>query len=96
MENEEMQEALETAHNFYVEREKGAVGKAAWWIEYVCRNKGAAVLQSIGEKVPAYQYHHLDVLLFVLTILATLVGLLVVTCRLCCRCCRRSNKQKKD
>ena len=49
MENEEMQEALETAHNFYVDREMGAVGKAAWWIEYVCRNKGAAVLQSIGE-----------------------------------------------
>ena len=43
--------------------------QAAWWVEYVCRHGGADWLKSIGEDVPFYQYHHLDIIL-VLTIAA--------------------------
>ena len=49
--------------------------QAAWWVEYVCRHGGADWLKSIGEDVPFYQYHHLDIIL-VLTIaaIASLTG----------------------
>jgi len=40
-----------------------------WWVEYVCRHGGADWLKSIGEDVPFYQYHHLDIIL-ILTVAA--------------------------
>ena len=94
MDSEEMKAALERVHSFYLDREMKAVDKAVWWIEYVCRHQGAQVLQSIGEKVPFYQYHHIDIFLFLLLIVITIAGVVVFTCKCCCRFCRR--KQKKD
>ena len=95
MENREMQEALERVHSLYTDREMKPVEKAVWWIEYVCRHQGADVLQSIGENVPFYQYHHLDIVLFLTSILLVLVTIFVFTCKLCCQCCCRCNKKRK-
>lgn len=36
-------------------------------MEYVCRHKGAHWLKTIGEDVPFYQYHHLDIILALTT-----------------------------
>ena len=96
MESKEMQEALERVHSLYTDREMKPVEKAVWWIEYVCRHQGADILQSIGENVPFYQYHHLDIVLFVTSILLVLVIIFVFTCKLCCQFCCRKNKAKKD
>ena len=96
LESKEMQEALERVHRLYTDREKKPVEKAVWWIEYVCRHQGADILQSIGENVPFYQYHHLDIVLFGISILLLLVAILVFTCRLFCRCCCRKKKTKED
>ena len=96
LESKEMQEALERVHSLYTDREMKPVEKAVWWIEYVCRHQGADILQSIGENVPFYQYHHLDIVLFVISILLLLVAILVFTCRLFCRCCCRKKKTKED
>ena len=74
---------LERIHNLYLDREEKPVEKveklsftktiiivqAAWWVEYVCRHGGADWLKSIGEDVPFYQYHHLDIIL-ILTVAA--------------------------
>ena len=95
MERREMQEALERVHRLYTDREKKPVEKAVWWIEYVCRHQGADVLQSIGENIPFHQYHHLDIVLFVLSIMLASVAILVFTCKLCCRRCDRNKKMKK-
>ena len=95
MESKEMQEALERVHRLYTDREKKPVEKAVWWIEYVCRHQGADILQSIGENVPFYQYHHLDIVLFVISILLSLVTILVLTCKICCQCCCKWNKKRK-
>ena len=95
MESREMQEALERVHRLYTDREMKPVERAVWWIEYVCRHQGADILRSIGENVPFYQYHHLDIVLFVLAILIVLVTILVFTCKLCCKCCCRGNKKRK-
>jgi len=96
MESDQMQAALDRVHSFYVDREMAAVDRAVWWIEYVCRHRGAPVLQSIGEKIPAYQYHHLDIFLFVLAVFIVIITMFVFTCKLCCRCCRWAKKQKTD
>ena len=96
MESREMQEALERVHRLYTDREMKPVERAVWWIEYVCRHQGADVLRSIGETVPFYQYHHLDIVLFVVSVLLVLVTILVFTCKLCCKCCCRNKKTKKD
>ena len=83
MGDKEMAANLERIHNLYLDREEKPVEKvekleswtktidlqAAWWVEYVCRHGGADWLKSIGEDVPFYQYHHLDILL-VLTVAA--------------------------
>ena len=96
MESREMQEALERVHSLYTDREMKPVDRAVWWIEYVCRNQGADILRSIGDNVPFYQYHHLDIVLFVVSIVLVLVSILVFTCKLCWRCCCRNKKTKKD
>ena len=96
MESSEMQEALERVHRLYTDREMKPVERAVWWIEYVCRHQGAKILRSIGENVPFYQYHHLDIVLFVMIILIILVTILVFTCKICCKCYCRSKKTKKD
>ena len=96
MESREMQEALERVHSLYTDREMKPVDRAVWWIEYVCRHQGADILRSRGENVPFYQYHHLDIVLFVISIVLVLVSILVFTCKLCCQCCCRNKKTKKD
>jgi len=63
MGDKEMAANLERIHNLYLDREEKPVEKAAWWVEYVCRHGGADWLKSIGEDVPFYQYHHLDIIL---------------------------------
>ena len=91
MESRDMQEALERVHRLYTDREMKPVERAVWWIEYVCRHQGAKILRSIGENVPFYQYHHLDIVLFVMIISIVLVTILVFTCKFCCR----GNKKRK-
>merc|ERR1712083_894546 len=41
-----MRESMEKAHSLYLDREEDPVEKAAWWVEYVCRHQGAAMLKS--------------------------------------------------
>merc|ERR1712062_159836 len=75
MRNETMRAAMERIHNLYVDREEKPVEKAAWWVEYVCRHGGADWLKSIGEDVPFYQYHHLDIILVLVAVaLISLTG----------------------
>merc|ERR1719285_1583909 len=72
MGDKEMAANLERIHNLYLDREEKPVEKAAWWVEYVCRHGGADWLKSIGEDVPFYQYHHLDIIL-ILTVAAAIL-----------------------
>ena len=68
--------------------------RAAWWAEYVCRHRGAKILQSRHfEDAPWYQFHHVDIILFITTVIGAVIGAFVLTCKLCCRlCCRRKVK----
>jgi len=83
--DESMKAAMERIHTLYVDREEKPVVKAAWWVEYVARNKGADLLKSGAETIPWYQYHHVDIILFLSMVVLVLVGGLTLTCKLCCR-----------
>ena len=67
------------------------------WIEYVLRHGGARHLRPQVFNIPWYQYYLLDVMAFLVAIVA-LVGMVIwMTCRCLCRFCRKSgSKPKKD
>jgi len=94
MGNETMRANMERIHNLYVDREEKPLNKAAWWVEYVCRHKGADMLRSGGaEEIPWYQYHHVDIVMFLSMVILSIVGLIYISCKICCRlCCSKKTK----
>jgi len=87
MEDKAMAANLERIHQIYMDREQKPVEKAAWWVEYVCRHGTADWLKSIGEEVPFYQYHHLDIILFLTTLLLICLTATFFFWRTVFRCC---------
>jgi len=94
LEDKEMSVALDRVNRVYTDREMKPVDKAAWWIEYVCRNgiTGASPLKPITD-IPVYQYLHLDVILICVTFISITLGSLIQCCLFCYkRCCTRKQK----
>ena len=77
-----MQAAVERVHSVYTDREMKPVERAVWWMEYVCRHRGADILQPGLTEVAWYQYHHLDILLFVTLMVVVMATLLLFLCSL--------------
>jgi len=97
MEDKTMAANLERIHNIYMDREEKPVKKAAWWVEYVCRHGTADWLKSVGEEVPFYQYHHLDIVLFLTTLLLLCLAVTFFFWRMVFRCCcGKKSKPKTD
>jgi len=93
MDDDEMKAAMERIHGLYVDREEKPVVKACWWVEYVARNKGAAMLRSEAEDIPWHQYHHVDIVIFLTVVILSMIGGIVLFCKLCCRiCCAKKYK----
>ena len=88
VEDKEMRSSLEKIHNIYMDNQQQPLDTALWWIEYVCRNKGAEILQSwFSYEAPWYQYHHVDVLLFVITVVTACLCILMLTFYACSKVC---------
>ncbi|XP_034396654.1 UDP-glucuronosyltransferase 2A1-like [Cyclopterus lumpus] len=69
--------------------------EAVFWIEFTMRNKGAEHLRVQAHNLTWYQYHSLDVLAFLLTVVLILVLLFIKTCSFCFRrCCGGRGKGK--
>jgi len=93
MEDKEMAASLERIHTLYMDRPERPVDKAAWWVEYVCRHGGADWLKSIGEDVPFYQHHHLDLILALVLVIIICTTTTFLFWRAVFRCCcRRKTK----
>eukprot|EP00092_Neocalanus_flemingeri_P003408 GFUD01003650.1.p1 GENE.GFUD01003650.1~~GFUD01003650.1.p1 ORF type:complete len:432 (-),score=95.64 GFUD01003650.1:147-1376(-) len=93
MVDENMKSSMDRIHSLYVDREEKPVDKAAWWVEYVCRHKGAEMLKSGAEDIPWYQFHHVDIFVFIAGIFSCVLGGMVLSCKLCCRfCCAKKTK----
>ncbi|KAI4462086.1 UDP-glucosyltransferase [Holotrichia oblita] len=74
------------------------IDKAAYWIEYVIRHKGAPHLRVAAHELTWYQYYSLDVILFLILIKIILIKVFwIVVKKLCNRLCsRKQNKQKQN
>ena len=72
--------------------------KAGDWIEYVHRHGGAQHLRAQVFNIPWYQYYLLDVIAFLVAIVALVVMVIRFTCRCLCKACCRSSatKTKKE
>ncbi|XP_037387454.1 UDP-glucuronosyltransferase 2A2-like isoform X1 [Pygocentrus nattereri] len=68
--------------------------EAVFWIEYVMRNKGAGHLRVASHSLNWYQYHSLDVLVFLISILALVFYIIIRTCSFLIRRCCRTPKHK--
>ncbi|XP_018561506.1 UDP-glucuronosyltransferase 2B15 isoform X2 [Anoplophora glabripennis] len=52
--------------------------KAVWWTEYVIRNKGAKHLRNPAADIPLYQYYLIDVISFLLAVVALVITAVVL------------------
>uniref|UniRef100_A0A8C6VPJ8 UDP-glucuronosyltransferase n=1 Tax=Nothobranchius furzeri TaxID=105023 RepID=A0A8C6VPJ8_NOTFU len=80
------------------DRPMSPLDEAVFWIEFTMRHKGAKHLRVQAHELTWYQYHSLDVLSFLLSVVLLLLFLLDKTCRFCFRrcCCRRKTKRKAE
>uniref|UniRef100_A0AAQ6IEB2 UDP-glucuronosyltransferase n=1 Tax=Anabas testudineus TaxID=64144 RepID=A0AAQ6IEB2_ANATE len=79
------------------DRPMSARDEAVFWIEFTMRNKGAKHLRVQAHELTWYQYHSLDVLGFVITVVLLLILLSIKTCKYCFRmCCNRKRKTKAE
>ncbi|XP_042610490.1 UDP-glucuronosyltransferase 2A1-like isoform X2 [Cyprinus carpio] len=74
--------------------------RAVYWIEFVMRHKGAKHLRVQAHDLSWYQYHCLDVVAFLLSIIALITFLFIKTCcclfRKCFRNTRPDDKAQKS
>ncbi|CAI5649555.1 unnamed protein product [Oreochromis niloticus] len=78
------------------DRPMSALEEAVFWIEFTLRNKGAKHLRVQAHELTWYQYHSLDVLGFVLTMVLLIIFIFIKTCSFCLhRCCVRKGKAKR-
>ncbi|XP_062410401.1 UDP-glucuronosyltransferase 2C1-like [Sardina pilchardus] len=69
--------------------------EAVFWIEFVMRNKGAKHLRVQAHNLSWYQYHSLDVMVFLLAIVGLLIFIVVKSCCFCFRRCFMKSMVKK-
>ncbi|XP_076139837.1 UDP-glucuronosyltransferase 2C1-like [Alosa pseudoharengus] len=69
--------------------------EAVFWIEFVMRNKGAKHLRVQAHNLSWYQYHSLDVILFLLAIVGLFIFIVVKSCCFCFRRCFGKSLLKK-
>nr|XP_018906826.1 PREDICTED: UDP-glucuronosyltransferase 2B1-like [Bemisia tabaci]XP_018906827.1 PREDICTED: UDP-glucuronosyltransferase 2B1-like [Bemisia tabaci] len=84
-----LENARELSKLFH-DRPMSPMDTAAYWVEYVIRNKGARNLRSAAVDMPFYQYLLLDVILFYTV--SVIFSLYLISCLLNCVC--RSSKSK--
>ncbi|KAK7934339.1 hypothetical protein WMY93_005235 [Mugilogobius chulae] len=70
--------------------------EAVFWIEFTMRNKGAKHLRVAAHDLTWYQYHCLDVAIFLLSVVLLFLYLSFKTCKFCLRkCCSRKDRKRK-
>ncbi|XP_018598807.2 UDP-glucuronosyltransferase 1-6-like isoform X1 [Scleropages formosus] len=69
---------------------------AVHWTEFVMRHKGAEHLRPAAHNLNWFQYHSLDVIGLLLSVVAIVIAVTVKSCTFCFRkCCRRKTQKKK-
>lgn len=96
MTDRSMSESMERMSSLFRDRSQKPVDKAAWWVEFVIRNKGADFLKPKSINMSWYKLMNLDILL--VCVLVSLVSICISfkMLKLCCGCCCRRRKLKSD
>ncbi|XP_049824005.1 UDP-glycosyltransferase UGT5 [Aethina tumida] len=103
--NPKYYENAQTRSKIMHDRKVKPIDEAVFWVEYVIRHNGAEHLRVAGEDLTWYQYHLIDVVLFVsAVVLLVLTGLFVllrfITRKILgCKCinkCEMNKKYKKN
>ena len=94
----DMRREMVRAHELFVDQPESPQARAVWWVEYVMRNQGAQFLKPSSLSLPWYQYHLLDVLLLIGSVLLVINIALLVCCWKSCKCIfgRKISKDKTD
>lgn len=69
---------------------------AVFWTEFVMRHKGAEHLRPAAHDLNWIQYHSLDVIALLATIVLTIVLVAIKCCMFCFKKCMRKTKQSKN
>ncbi|KAJ3586546.1 hypothetical protein NHX12_012943 [Muraenolepis orangiensis] len=70
--------------------------RAVFWSEFVMRHKGAAHLRTESYKMPWYSYHSLDVMVFLLSVVAFLLLVFYMCCKVIFRLVTGTGKLKQN
>ena len=83
-------------HKLFTDEKETPVERAVWWVEYVIRHEGAGFLKPESLGLSFYQYHLLDVMVFLSLVVMTTIFLFCKCC-ICCKriCCRKSEIKRK-
>ncbi|KAG9261594.1 UDP-glucuronosyltransferase 2C1-like [Astyanax mexicanus] len=76
------------------ERPVKPLDEAVFWMEFVMRNKGAGHLRVASHNLSWYQYHCLDVLVFLTVTVVLFFYIVIKACSFCLRRCCRTPKPK--
>ncbi|XP_030623842.1 UDP-glucuronosyltransferase 1-2-like isoform X2 [Chanos chanos] len=69
---------------------------AIFWIEFVIRHKGASHLRTESYRMPWYEYHNLDVIMFLLGCAMTFFVLIWFSCKFVWRAIKKNQKSKLE
>uniref|UniRef100_A0A8D3D5N2 UDP-glucuronosyltransferase n=1 Tax=Scophthalmus maximus TaxID=52904 RepID=A0A8D3D5N2_SCOMX len=95
--NRKYKESAMRLSSMHHDRPMSALDEAIFWIEFTMRNNGAKHLRVQAHELTWYQYHSLDVLAFLLTVVLLITLLCVKACSLCLRrCCGWKGKTKTE
>ncbi|XP_042333612.1 UDP-glucuronosyltransferase 2A2-like isoform X4 [Sceloporus undulatus] len=70
--------------------------RAVFWIEFVMRHKGAKHLRVAAHDLTWYQYHSIDVIVFLISCVALFIFIAIKSCLFCCRKCGITKKTKTE
>ena len=86
--DENVNQKLRIAHERFVDQKESPQERAVWWVEYLIRNGKTGFLKPYSLQLEWYQYHLLDVIAVIFSILL-IVTIISISC--CCfiikKCC---------
>ncbi|KAM6079325.1 UDP-glucuronosyltransferase 1A1-like isoform 2-T2 [Theristicus caerulescens] len=89
-------ENIKRLSDLHLDRPIHPLDLAVHWVEFVMRHKGAPHLRPAAHDLNWIQYHSLDVIAFLLTVVLLSLFISLKCCLFCCRrcCCKKARTRK--
>ncbi|XP_077392528.1 UDP-glucuronosyltransferase-like [Festucalex cinctus] len=95
--NKSYKEKMLKLSAIHLDRPVEPLDLAVFWTEFVMRHKGAAHLRVAAHDLNWFQYHSLDVIGFLFTVVVAALWLTLKCCLFCTRkCCRKRTVKRKS